>query len=80
MVRFCKKQEIDIIFLYLPAYGSPQDQPREYDTYKEMGALLLPPEVILKNKQHWFDENHLNQAGAEKLSLWVAGEIRKIIE
>jgi hypothetical protein len=36
------------------------------------GKTIIPPHYIFSNKDLWYDENHLNEAGAEKLTEWLS--------
>lgn len=74
----CKINHIELIFLYLPAYGSPYVRPMEFEFYKKYGEVFIPPSEILENKFNWTDVNHLNHAGANKLSAWLVGKINNI--
>jgi hypothetical protein len=73
----CIENNIRLIFLYLPEYSSQEKEPLEMITYRKYGHVLIPPDEIFKDPDNWGDENHLNRAGAGKLSEWVAGQIRK---
>lgn len=73
----CKKHNIQLIFLYLPSYGSPLQEPKQSSYYRKKGTLLLPPKDILENTDYWYDKSHLNKAGALELSMWLAEEIKK---
>lgn len=72
----CKKNNIKITFLYIPDYGEPNYLPAELPTYKKYGNVLLPPSTIFENTHFWFDVGHLNRAGAQALSVWVAEQIK----
>ncbi len=72
----CRKNNIELVFLYLPAYGDPRKLPNEHATYLQYGKLLLPPAHILSPTTHWCDENHLNQTGAAALSQWLVTALR----
>lgn len=76
--KLCDENNIQITFLYLPSYGALFDKPEEYETYINYGVVLIPPTNILDNKNNWFDENHLNQTGADELSLWISGQINNL--
>ena len=73
--KTCSDRNIDIYFLFLPSYGSYLDQPKEYHTYLKYGEVLIPPKEIFENQTNWYDENHLNQAGANELSVWIVEQI-----
>jgi hypothetical protein len=73
----CIENNIRLSFLYIPEYGAPEKEPLEIMTYRKYGDVLIPPREIFEDIDNWGDENHLNRAGAEKLSGWVAGQISK---
>lgn len=73
--ELCKKNQVKLTFLYIPSFGMILDKPSEYTTYEQYGAVLIPPKNIFTNPYNWFDKNHLNQTGAEQLSLWVAKQL-----
>ncbi len=75
---FCKENKIQLTFLYLPSYAERATKPVEYQTYRKYGEVLIPPNRILNKQANWFDENHLNQAGADELSLWICEQIDKM--
>lgn len=76
IINYCNENKIKITFLYLPGFGREQMKPCELSTYQEYGDVLFPPAEILRNPNHWHDENHLNNAGATKLSQWVAKQLQ----
>ena len=75
--ELCKKNNIQIIFLYLPSYGYSIEKPKEFETYNKYGKVLIVPKFILENKNNWHDEEHLNQTGANELSIWISNQINK---
>jgi len=75
--EICKVKNIRILFIYLPSYESNIEIPKEYDTYIKYGKVLIPPKEIFNKTSNWYDENHLNQAGANELSNWIANELLK---
>ena len=77
MASFCKKEGIEFIFLYLPNYGYGDKAPLHQAFYKEYGELWLPPKKLLNDKDLWYDSEHLNTAGAQKLSLWIADQLNR---
>jgi hypothetical protein len=76
--EICKENGVEIIFLYLPSYCTNHEKPFEYKTYINYGKVLIPPNNIFDNPTNWIDENHLNRSGANKLSDWIAEEIKKL--
>lgn len=71
-----KTNNCELIFLYIPPYGSPEKEPIEMATYQKYGSVWLAPDSIFANKKNWYDEEHLNAEGANDLSIWVAAKIR----
>ena len=74
--NICKENNIQITFLYIPAYASPLARPKEFETYSKYGKIIMAPRHVLENKNNWYDEGHLNQAGAKELSLWLIDQIK----
>ena len=75
--ELCIENNIRLSFIYLPEYGSQEKDPLEMMTYRNYGEVLIPPREIFEDPDNWGDENHLNRAGAGKLSKWVARKINK---
>ena len=73
--KICLARDIEVYFLYLPAYGSFPEKPNEYNTYLKYGKVLIPPGEIFENRTNWYDENHFNQVGANELSLWITEQV-----
>ena len=78
--KLCEKNNMKILFLYLPSYGVRYKKPKEYTAYQKYGEVIIPPEYIMDNKNNWYDENHLNVSGANKLSFWLANELNHILK
>jgi hypothetical protein len=74
--ELCIGNNIRLSFLYIPEFGSVQKEPLEIETYRKYGEVLIPPREMFEDPNDWADENHLNKAGAMKLSDWLAGQIR----
>jgi hypothetical protein len=68
----CDKNNVELKFLYLPAYGGINVEPTEMQLYQDLAAVLLPPKDILNNPDYWHDTEHLNTVGAEVLGKWLA--------
>ena len=75
--EICSKNKIELYFLYIPSFRNKTDEIEEKHLYKSLGQLLIPPEIIYQDKNNWFDPDHLNSAGAQKLSDWLAIELMK---
>jgi hypothetical protein len=76
LAALCRENNIRLHFLYIPQYGSGAKEPLEMATYRKYGEVFFPPRDIFEDPDNWADENHLNRAGASKLSDWVACLIR----
>jgi hypothetical protein len=74
---FCKENKIQLTFLYIPSYVERTAKPIENQTYIKYGKVLIPPRRILNKQANWYDENHLNQSGADELSVWVSNQLVK---
>ncbi|MCF8332185.1 MAG: hypothetical protein K9H84_07010 [Bacteroidales bacterium] len=74
--QLCEKNNQKLFFLYLPSYGRPFNRPKNSNFYSNQGRLLIPPDSILENKDYWYDKSHMNKAGANALSRWLAHEIQ----
>ncbi|MEZ5082854.1 MAG: hypothetical protein R2750_05335 [Bacteroidales bacterium] len=74
--KLCKDYNVELIFIYLPSYGSNLTKPLEIETYKKYGKVIFPPAEIFENMDYWHDEDHFNDAGAVALSTWIAGELK----
>lgn len=75
IVSLAEENSCEVYFLYLPNYGSIP-KPEEHEFYSSRGKLLIPPSSILDNPSNWKDKAHFNDYGAQKLSYWVAEQIR----
>lgn len=76
IAKLCDKHHIEIFYLFIPTYGTIFTVPKELKTYQKYGKVLLPPTYIYDNQDFWFDEGHLNIAGANELSQWLAEQLR----
>ncbi|MEM9917733.1 MAG: hypothetical protein AAF990_06535 [Bacteroidota bacterium] len=73
--QLCRSNKIQLVFLYLPAYASVQQKPKEIDRYSSYGTVLIPPKTLLADPDYWFDSEHVNATGAHVLSLWVSQQL-----
>lgn len=72
--EIAQKEQITLIFLYLPSYGTSLEKPLEYDFYKQYGDVWIPPYSIFTNPKNWVDSEHLNATGSYELANWLSGE------
>lgn len=74
IVEVCSESEVQLVFLYLPSFGSTTDQISS-SFYGEIGPLIIPPLSMLENTDFWHDPQHLNEAGASMLSTWISQQL-----
>lgn len=75
MSELAKSNDAEIVFLYIPSYGSPEKQPIEMETYTQYGQVWIAPDSIFTNKKNWYDHEHLNINGANSFSTWIAKKL-----
>lgn len=73
--QLCQENQVQLKFLYLPAYGTTPTKPKENNTYSQYGEVLIPPDSIFLNKNNWQDKDHLNEKGANEISEWLSQNI-----
>jgi hypothetical protein len=78
IVSLAKRNHCEVVFLFLPESGSDLNSPLLTDYYNEMGNLLILPDSMVKNKLNWKDATHFNDAGALKVSEYVASFLTKL--
>ena len=69
--QLCVENDAQLEFLYLPSYAYALAGPKQLELYESYGKVYFPPDSIFTNINNWYDEHHLNQAGATKLSNWL---------
>ena len=77
IAELCRKNNVRLIFLYIPSYGMVSEEPFEIDYYRNMADLLLPPPPLFRDPKLWMDTEHFNAMGARKFSAWLAAELGK---
>lgn len=75
IAKLCRKNNVKIVFLYIPAFGSNREVPQANRVYRQYGDVWFPPKHIFDDKANWQDKGHLNRIGAKDLSLWLAERI-----
>lgn len=73
------RKNIQLVFVYLPEYGSKLQRPRYWEYYQKIAPVLTPPDSILKSPKYWMDATHLNNQGARMVSNWISKEISTIV-
>lgn len=77
-ISMARKENIQIIFVYLPEFGSKLKKPLRYNYYQAAGSVLLPPDSLLASGNNWMDATHFNDAGAKKISEWISCELYSV--
>ncbi len=78
VAELCKQNGAEIIFLYLPEYGTPTNAPQEMAFFKEFGPVWIPPDSVFGNAKLHMDHSHLNMQGARNLSDWLTSQLAKL--
>ncbi|MCO6501208.1 MAG: hypothetical protein J5I47_12645 [Vicingus serpentipes] len=76
--QLASDQNVKIIFLYLPSYGTALKKPLNYNFYKNLGDVWIPPSHIFDNPANWVDGEHLNYKGANELGEWLTKQYQSI--
>lgn len=76
IAALCEETQTELFFLYIPAYGSEMQRPHKFEELSKLAPVLLPPTEIWETKNHWYDPDHLNEAGGKALSEWVAEKLK----
>lgn len=75
MVKLAKSNHCDLVFLYLPEFGSHLKKPENIKFYSDIAPVIFLPDSIIQNKTNWKDPMHFNDAGAKQASDFIAGEL-----
>jgi hypothetical protein len=75
MVKLAKMNHCDVVFLYLPEYGSGLKEPENIGIYRNIAPVILLPDSIIQNKTNWKDPMHFNDSGAKQASDFIVGEL-----
>jgi hypothetical protein len=72
------RNKVQVLFLYIPEYGSPVKEP--LNDYLKSQHVLLLPDTILNNPAHWTDVSHLNRDAALKLAPYFVRQIENLLK
>ena len=75
MVKLANSNHCEVVFLYLPEFGSGLKEPENIAIYRNIAPIILLPDSIIQNKTHWKDPMHFNDSGAKQASDFIAGEL-----
>lgn len=67
----------EIVFLYLPFYGG-FEQPFERLWLEQFGPVLTA-DFLIENPAFYNDVAHVSELGAERITVWLAGELTRIL-
>lgn len=71
IAKLCNRLKTKVYFLYLPSFGNAHKEPALKNEYIKYGKLILAPDSIWKKARNFSDYGHLNQKGADELSIWL---------
>jgi len=77
IAALCKAKHMRLYLLYLSSYGNLWKTPASYESYLRYGAFLSVPDSILQDVNNFSDFGHFNLQGANKASLWLAGQLNR---
>lgn len=81
ITSMARKNGTAIVFLYLPSFKEDQVfLPRNYESYLKLGPVILPPDSLITNMEHWADPNHMNLKGSKLISRFLAIELAKVLD
>lgn len=72
MKALCEKNNIELVFVYLPSFGNASKEPGFKKEYEQWGKVIIGPDSIFTNKSYWKDVAHFNTAGATAYSNYLA--------
>ncbi|MEZ5012861.1 MAG: hypothetical protein R2794_01085 [Chitinophagales bacterium] len=75
IVALCAEHHIDLIFVYVPAYGHLPVEPLDAERYRRDGDLWLMPDSIRFETNYWVNHSHMNVDGASAFSSWLSGQL-----
>jgi hypothetical protein len=78
IVNLSKKNNCEIVFLYLPESGSKMKTPLLTEYYENFGKLIVLPDSIVTNPSNWKDATHFNDSGALEVSEFIVSEIPSV--
>lgn len=78
IVNLARKNNCEVVFLYLPESGSKMKTPLLTEYYENFGKLIVLPDSIVTNPSNWKDATHFNDSGALEVSEFIASEIPSV--
>ncbi len=80
IVKLANTNHCEVVFLYLPEYGSGLKEPENIRIYRNIAPVILLPDSIIQNKTNWKDPMHFNDAGAKQASDFISGELAEQLQ
>lgn len=71
MINEARDDGVRTFFLYLPVFGTDVP-PAATNLMERYGKILTPPAELMNDPSLWFDKEHLNHAGSQRLTSWLA--------
>ena len=75
--NLCDKKDVELVFVYLAGYANINKEPAFKSYYEKWGKVIMAPDSIYTNKTYWKDVAHLNSAGAEAYTKFLATELSR---
>lgn len=68
MVKLANQHHCQLVFIYLPEWGSKLEKPLLYNYYKQFADVILPKKSTIEDTNNWKDAGHLNDYGALQIT------------
>ena len=78
--ELCVEKGVELYFLYVPEFGSLEQEPLEGDFYQSLGERIQLDYAVISDPSLWHDPKHLNTAGAQLFSQMLADELSKKLQ
>jgi len=75
--NICDKKKVELVFIYLAGYANINKEPAFKSYYEKWGKVILAPDSIYTNKNYWKDVAHLNSAGANAYTKFLATQLAR---
>jgi hypothetical protein len=73
----CDKKNVELVFVYLAGYANINKEPAFKSYYEKWGKVIMAPDSIYTNKTYWKDVAHLNSAGANAYTKFLATQLTR---
>ncbi len=80
IVKLANSNHCEVVFLYLPEYGSGLKEPENIRIYRNIAPVILLPDSIIQNKTNWKDPMHFNDDGAKQASDFISGKLAEQLQ